>query len=175
MTLLRSARCRQELFGGTIRSLRRLPQPVIAAVQGAAVGAGFGIALAADIRIAAPSTNFLVGAVKIGLSAGECGISYHLPRLIGAGRAFEIMLSGRAVAAEEAVAIGLVARVVDDAQLLDAALETARAIAANSPYSIKHTKQLMWRSEEHTSELQSLMRITYAVFCLHKTKNKKHK
>src|SRR3546814_14431106 len=79
-----------------------------------AVGAGFGIALAADIRIAAPSTNFLVGAVKIGLSAGECGISYHLPRLIGAGRAFEIMLSGRAVAAEEAVAIGLVARVVDD-------------------------------------------------------------
>src|SRR3546814_1780736 len=98
-----------------------------------------------------PSTNFLVGAVKIGLSAGECGISYHLPRLIGAGRAFEIMLSGRAVAAEEAVAIGLVARVVDDAQLLDAALETARAIAANSPYSIKHTKQLMWANLQASS------------------------
>src|SRR3546814_11198600 len=61
------------------------------------------------------------------------------------------MLSGRAVAAEEAVAIGLVARVVDDAQLLDAALETARAIAANSPYSIKHTKQLMWANLQASS------------------------
>lgn len=141
----------QELFAGTILRLRRLPQPVIAAVQGAAVGAGFGIALAADIRIAARSANFIIGAVKIGLSAGECGISYHLPRLIGAGRAFEIMLSGRAVAADEALAIGLASRVVDDAQLLDAALETARAIAANSPYSIKHTKQLMWSNLDASS------------------------
>src|SRR3546814_15497115 len=92
-----------------------------------------------------PSTNFLVGAVKIGLSAGECGISYHLPLLIGAGRAFEIMLSGRAVAAEEAVAIGLVARVVDDAQLLGAALDTARAIAAHIPHHITHTQPLLCR------------------------------
>lgn len=140
----REAMALQELFAGTILRLRRLPQPVIAAVQGAAVGAGFGIALAADVRIAAQSANFIIGAVKIGLSAGECGISYHLPRLIGAGRAFEIMLSGRSVAADEALATGLVSRVVDDAQLRDAALQTARAIAANSPYSIKHTKQLMW-------------------------------
>ncbi|SEQ48076.1 enoyl-CoA hydratase [Solimonas aquatica] len=136
----------QELFAGTVAQLRRLPQPIVAAVQGAAVGAGFGLALAADVRIAAASANFLVGAVKIGLSAGECGISYHLPRLIGAGRAFEIMLSGRAVAAEEALSIGLVSRCVAEDALLDSALQTALAIAANSPYSVKHTKQLMWRN-----------------------------
>lgn len=136
----------QELFAGTIAQLRRLPQPVVAAVQGAAVGAGLGIALAADVRIAARSANFLVGAVKIGLSAGECGISYHLPRLVGAGRAFEIMLTGRAVHAEEALAMGLASRVVDDEALLDAALETAGLIAANSPYAIKHSKQLMWKN-----------------------------
>lgn len=141
----------QELFAGTIAQLRRLPQPIVAAVQGAAVGAGFGIALAADIRIAGHSANFIIGAVKIGLSAGECGISYHLPRLIGAGRAFEIMLTGRPIAAEEAMAIGLATRIVDDARLLDAALETAAAITANSPYSVKHTKQLMWANLEAQS------------------------
>lgn len=136
----------QDLFAGTIVRLRRMRQPIVAAVQGGAVGMGFGLALAADVRIASPSAAFLVGAVRIGLSAGECGISYHLPRIVGAGRAFEIMLTGRAVAAEEAHAIGLVSRIVDEGDLLGAALETARAIAANSPYAIKHTKQVMWKN-----------------------------
>ena len=134
----------QELFSGSIARLHRLPQPVIAAVQGAAVGAGFGLALAADIRICSASARFLIGAVKIGLSAGECGISYHLPRLIGAGHAFEIMLTGREVFAGEAHTMGLATRVVDEGKLLASAIETAHMIAANSPYSIKHTKQLMW-------------------------------
>jgi enoyl-CoA hydratase len=134
----------QEVFSGLMQRVLRLRQPVVAAVQGAAVGAGFGIALGCDVRIAATNTKFLVGAVKVGLSAGECGISYHLPRLIGAGRAFEIMLTGRPVAAEEALAIGLVADVVAPDALLDRALHTARAIAENAPYSIKHSKQIMW-------------------------------
>jgi enoyl-CoA hydratase len=117
---------------------------VIAAVNGVAVGAGLGLALAADIRIAARSARFLIGAVKMGLSAGECGISYHLPRLIGAGRAFELMLTGRAVDAEEALRIGLVTELAEEAELAALALRTARSIAANSPFSIKHSKQLMW-------------------------------
>lgn len=141
----------QELFAGSIAQLRRLPQPVVAAVQGAAVGAGFGLALAADIRIVSASARFMIGAVKIGLSAGECGISYHLPRLVGAGRAFEIMLSGRSVNADEALAIGMISRVVDEAQLEAAALDCARQIAAHSPYSVKHTKQLMWANLEASS------------------------
>lgn len=134
----------QETFAGTILSLRRLGKPVIVAVNGAAVGAGFALTLAADIRIAAPQASFHVGAVKIGLSAGECGISYHLPRLIGASRAFELMLTGRPVTAAEAARIGLVSAVADDGALMDAARAMAAGILENSPYAIRHTKQVMW-------------------------------
>jgi enoyl-CoA hydratase len=141
----------QDVFAGLMAKLRQIRQPVIAAVQGAAVGAGCGLALASDIRIAASDAKFLVGAVKVGLSAGECGISYHLPRIIGAGRAFEIMLTGRPVAADEALAIGLVTAVVEPGALVDRALETARMIADNSPYSIKHSKQVMWANLEAPS------------------------
>ena len=148
----------QELFAGLMLQIHRMRQPVIAAVQGAAAGAGFGVALAADLRIAGASAQFLVGAVKVGLSAGECGISYHLPRLVGAGRAFEIMLTGRAIAAEEAATIGLVARVVPDAALLGEALTSARMIAANAPFSSKHTKQVMWANLEAAS-LQSAIEL----------------
>jgi enoyl-CoA hydratase len=134
----------QEVFSGLIETVRGLRQPVVAAVPGSAVGAGFGLALAADVRFCAPGTRFLVGAVKVGLSAAECGISYHLPRLIGAGRAFEIMLTGREITGDEALAMGLASDVVEPDALLDRALECARAIADNSAYSIKHTKQAMW-------------------------------
>ncbi len=133
----------QELFAGLMLQVSKLRQPVIAAVQGAAVGAGLGLVLASDIRIADGSATFLIGAVKIGLSAGECGISYHLPRLVGAGRAFEIMLTGRPILADEAERIGLVSRTVEAADLREAALSIARMIAANSPYAVKHTKQVM--------------------------------
>ncbi|QIG81945.1 enoyl-CoA hydratase [Sphingosinithalassobacter tenebrarum] len=141
----------QQAYAGLVLKLRALPQPVIAAVQGAAVGFGFGLALAADIRVASESAKFLVGAVKVGLTAGECGISYHLPRLIGAGRAFEIMLTGRPVDAAEALATGLVSHVVAEEALADSAVETARAIAANSPYSVRGTKTLMWENLEAPS------------------------
>ncbi|MBB6253328.1 enoyl-CoA hydratase/isomerase family protein [Nitrospirillum iridis] len=140
----------QELFAGTILKLHRLPQPVIAAVQGAAVGAGFGLALAADVRVAAASAAFHVGAVKIGLSAGECGISYHLPRLVGAGRAFEIMLTGRPVSAAEAREMGLVSRVVIDGAVFGQALAIAHGIAAHASYSIRETKRVMWANLEAT-------------------------
>lgn len=138
----------QALFGGTPGVIRGARQPVIAAIHGAAVGAGFAIALAADIRIAARSAKFLNGAIKIGLSAGESGISYHLPRLVGAGRAFEIMLTGRPVLADEALAIGLVTQIVDDSELMLAALKLAESIAANSPYANSATKRLMWQNLE---------------------------
>ncbi|CAN7770038.1 enoyl-CoA hydratase-related protein [Pseudorhodoferax sp. LjRoot39] len=134
----------QELFSGMMRRLRALDKVVIAAVHGAAVGAGFALALAADIRVAGRSASFHVGAVKIGLTAGECGISYHLPRLIGASRAFELLLTGRPVTADEAERIGLVSAVVEDAELAGHALALARQVLQNSPYATRHTKQLMW-------------------------------
>jgi enoyl-CoA hydratase len=148
----------QEVFSGLIETVRGLGQPVIAAVPGASVGAGFGLALAADIRFCTPATRFLVGAVKVGLSAGECGISYHLPRLIGAARAFEIMLTGRPVTGEEAFAIGLASDMVDADALLDRALGCARMIAENSPYSVKHTKQVMW-ANLHASSLEAAVEL----------------
>lgn len=134
----------QERYEGTIRRLRASNKTVIAAVNGAAVGFGFALALAADIRIAATVASFHVGAVRIGLTAGECGISYHLPRMVGASRAFEIMLTGRPVKAAEAERIGLVARVVEPSLLLSYVLDCARQVLANSPFSTRHTKRIMW-------------------------------
>ena len=133
----------QERYSGLMKQVHALRFPVIAAVNGAAVGAGMGLALAADIRVAGPGAKFLVGAVKVALSAGECGISYHLPRLVGAGRAFELMLTGRLVDAAVALSIGLVTSVSEDMDPLEAALGVARQIVENSPYAVKHTKQVM--------------------------------
>ena len=135
-----------------MRRLRSLDKVVIAAVNGVAVGVGFALTLGADIRIASRSASFHVGAVRIGLTAGECGISYHLPRLIGASRAFEVMLTGRPVQADEAERIGLVSRLVDDnADLLAQALDLAGQVLRNSPYATRHTKQLMWANLDAAS------------------------
>lgn len=134
----------QTLFANLALRLRSLEPAVIAAVNGVAVGAGMAMTLAADIRLAASTASFHIGAVKIGITAGECGISYHLPRLVGASRAFEVMLTGRPVAADEALRIGLVADVVEPTQLMDRAFACAHQILGNSPYATRHTKRLMW-------------------------------
>lgn len=134
----------QEHFAGAVRRLRHMDKVVIAAVNGPAVGAGMALALGADLRIAAESASFHVGAVGIGLTAGECGISYHLPRCIGSTRAFEIMLSGRAVDSREAREIGLVTDTVADAELEARSVEFAANVLRHSPYSTRHTKQVMW-------------------------------
>jgi enoyl-CoA hydratase len=134
----------QERFAGMVRTMRAIRQPVIAAVNGPAAGAGMALTLGADVRVAAPAARFLVAAVKIGLSGGESGISWHLPRLIGASRAAEVLLTGRPVDALEAERIGLVSRVVEADQLIEEAMDVARQIRANAPLSIELTKHLMW-------------------------------
>lgn len=126
--------------------LRAMPQIVIAAVNGPCVGAGMSIALAADIRIVSRSARFLNAAIRLGLTAGETGMSYMLPRLIGASRAFEILVTGRPVEAEEAERIGLAVRLVENDALLDEAESLARQILANSPFGVKHTKRLVWEN-----------------------------
>lgn len=137
---------RQERFAGMAAAIRACPQPVIAAVNGPAAGAGMAIALAADIRLCTPNAKFLVAAVRIGLSAGESGLSYHLPRLIGMSRAAEILLTGRPVDAAEADRIGLVNRVVEADDLIPAATGLAQQIIANSPFAVAHTKRMMWEN-----------------------------
>lgn len=138
----------QERIASLVPKLRRLPIPVIAAVNGAAAGGGLALALASDVRIAAASARFNVAFVRIGLSGCDIGVSWLLPRWIGASRAFELMLTGRMVDATEADRIGLVTRVVDDEALLGEAIATAELICANSPYGIEMTKQVMWSNLE---------------------------
>jgi enoyl-CoA hydratase len=127
---------------------RTLPQPVIAAVNGAASGGGLAMALASDVRIGAASARFNVAFVRLGLSGCDIGVSWLLPRLIGASKAWELMLTGRIIDAEEADRIGLLLKVVPDGELLDAALETAGLIAANSPWGVRMTKEVMWSQLE---------------------------
>lgn len=139
---------RQEAFAGLVTRLRSLPQPVIAAVNGPANGAGFGMALAGEIRIAARSARFNAAFLKVGMSGCDIGVSWLLPRHVGLSRAFELLLTGRMIDAEEADRIGLVSAVVDDADLLPRSLEMARAIAANSAFGVWMTKRGVWANAE---------------------------
>jgi enoyl-CoA hydratase/carnithine racemase len=133
----------QEKWAGVSLTLRRLTIPVIAAVNGAAAGAGFSIALAADIRIASTAAKFNAAFIKVGLTGGDMGSSWLLPRIVGLGIANELLLTGRSVLPDEAAAVGLVNRVVEPAELLSSALEMAAQISANSPFGVRVTKQVV--------------------------------
>jgi enoyl-CoA hydratase len=138
----------QTQIASLVPKFRALPQPVIAAINGPAAGGGLALALASDIRIASSSARFNVAFVKLGLSGCDIGVSWLLPRLIGAARAWELMLTGRIIDADEADRIGLVLKVVDDVEIVDAAVETASLIAGNSPWGIRMTKEVMWSQLE---------------------------
>lgn len=133
-----------EVLDDVILGLRRLHQPVIAAVNGAAIGGGLCLALACDIRVAAAGAYFRAAGINNGLTASELGLSYLLPRAIGASRAFEIMLTGRDVDAVEAERIGLVSAVTAEDDLLSHCLEMARGIAAFSRPGTELTKRTLW-------------------------------
>ncbi|MGE3448778.1 MAG: enoyl-CoA hydratase/isomerase family protein [Microbacteriaceae bacterium] len=138
----------QQHIVGLISHLRRLPVPVIAAVNGPAAGGGFALVLGSDVRIAARSATFNAAFVRIGLSGCDIGTSWLLPKLVGVGRAHELMLTGRIVDAAEAARIGLVLDVVDDDDLERSALEHAASIARNSPMGVRMTKEVMWSALE---------------------------
>ncbi|HEY3713264.1 MAG TPA: enoyl-CoA hydratase-related protein [Jatrophihabitantaceae bacterium] len=146
----------QETAAFGLAAIHALPFPVIAAVHGPATGGGFGLALACDIRLAAPTAKFSTAFVRVGLSIGELGVSWQLTRLVGPGRAAEIGYTGRVVEADEALRIGLVNRVVPAEQLLDAALDLARTISTNSPGGIKLSKRALQRNHEVGSYASAL-------------------
>jgi enoyl-CoA hydratase len=129
-------------------ALRRVPQPVIAAVNGAAYGGGMCLALGADIRIASRSAEFNATGLVNGLTSTELGASWLLPRLIGASHANDLMLTGRVIGAEEALRLGLVSRVIADEQLLDEALAMATSMSRFSLYGLQMTKRAMWAGLE---------------------------
>jgi enoyl-CoA hydratase len=138
----------QQHIASLVPKLRSLRQPVIAAVNGPAAGGGFALTLASDIRLASGSAKFNVAFVRIGLSGCDIGVSWLLPRLIGASAAFELLLTGRLIDAETALRLGLVSRVVPDGEVVDAALEVADEIIANSPMGVWMTKEVMWSQLE---------------------------
>lgn len=133
-----------QILDDVILAVRRLHQPVIAAVNGAAIGGGLCLALAADIRVASHGAYFRAAGINNGLTASELGLSYLLPRAIGSSRAFEIMLTGRDIDAEEAERIGLVSRQVPDDQLLETCYDMAERIAAFSRPGVELTKRTLW-------------------------------
>lgn len=139
---------RQRELARLTQRLHDLPHPVIAAVNGAAAGGGLALVLASDIRIASPDAVFAVSFIRAGYSACDIGVSWLLPRIVGAGRAHELMLTGRRFSAEEAASAGMLADVVPNDSLLAAALAKAEEIKLNAPASVSLTKQGMWAALE---------------------------
>ena len=156
LTLPTLAMRSMELLDEVISTIRRLHQPVIAAVNGPAIGGGFCLALSADIRIAAESAYFRAAGINNGLTAAELGISYLLPRSVGQARAAEIMLTGRDVTAAEADRIGLVSSVVEGHALLKSCTDVADRIIGWSRAGIELTKRQLWNSLD-ASSLQTHM------------------
>jgi enoyl-CoA hydratase len=140
-----------EMLDDVILALRRMHQPVIAAVNGAAIGGGFCLAVAMDVRVASTDAFFRAAGINNGLASAELGLSYLLPRAVGSSRAFDIMLSGRDVDATEADRIGLVSRVVPAGELLDACLDLGERIAGWSRTGVELTKRLLWSSLDASS------------------------
>jgi enoyl-CoA hydratase/carnithine racemase len=139
---------RQRRIASLVQRIRRLPQPVIAQVNGAAAGGGLALVCAADMRIAAADAIFAVSFIRVGFSGCDIGTSWLLPRLVGAGRAHELMLTGRRFDAEEALRIGLLADVVPSDRLSARVAAAIDDLLAAAPLSLSLTKQGMWLSLE---------------------------
>jgi enoyl-CoA hydratase len=153
LTVTSIARRALELLDNVVIAIRKMHQPVIAAINGAAIGGGFCLACACDIRLASDAAYFRAAGINNGLTASELGISYLLPREIGSARAFDIMLTGRDVDAAEAERIGLVSRVVPgpgDA-LLDECYTVAERIIGFSRVGVEVTKRMLWSSLDAAS------------------------
>ncbi len=148
MSLSRIATRAMSVLADLVPTMQRMQQPVICAINGAAIGGGMCLTLGADIRLAGESAYFRAAGINNGLTATELGLSFLLPRAIGSSRAFEIMLSGRDVDAQEAAAIGLVSRVVPDDDLLTEALDLADQINGWSTQGTALTKRTMWAGLE---------------------------
>ena len=133
------------MTGAVVEAMRRLPMPIIAAVNGVAAGAGAVIALAADLRVLARSASFQFLFTKVGLAGADMGSAYLLPRVVGLGRASEFLLLGEPIDAERALSVGLATRVVPDADLAREATELATELASGPTLAYGSTKILLSR------------------------------
>ena len=140
----------QERIADLTTKLSRLRQPVIAAVNGPAYGGGFALALASDIRIASESARFCTQFIKLGLGGCDIGVSYTLPRIVGAGQAFDLILTARTVDAAEALRLGLVSR-LSTGSVLEDALAVAETLCGYGNFGVESTKQVLWANLEAPS------------------------
>jgi enoyl-CoA hydratase len=138
-------------MGGVVPAMRAMPQPIIAAINGASIGGGMCLALGADIRYAGESAYFANAGITNGLTGSELGITYLLPRAVGLSNASEILLTGRRFDAHHARDIGLVSRVLPDDELLTHAVDTAEHMCELSTFGVQMTKQCIWANLEISS------------------------
>jgi enoyl-CoA hydratase/carnithine racemase len=122
-------------------AMRQAPQPIICAVHGVAAGLGFSFALASDVRVITRDARFSAAYINIGLGGADMACSYFLPRLMGAGRAYEFMLTGNFMSAEEAMALGLVSSIVERDKLMETALDLASTMNTKNPMGLRLTKE----------------------------------
>lgn len=148
----------QERIADLTARIHRLRQPVIAAVNGPAYGGGFGIALACDIRIASESARFCTQFIKLGLGGCDIGVSYTLPRIVGAGPAFDLILTARVVDADEALRLGIVSRLSGESSVLDDALAIAETLCSYGKFGLESTKQVLWANLD-ASSLESALHL----------------
>ena len=142
------ARRAMKILDDVIKAIHDMHQPVIGAINGPAIGGGFCLAMATDIRIASEAAFFRAAGINNGLTSAELGLSYLLPRAIGSSRAFEIMLTGRDVLAQEAQAIGLVSKVVSPESVLEECYRVAERITGFSQLDVELSKQMLWAGME---------------------------
>jgi enoyl-CoA hydratase/carnithine racemase len=133
------------MSGGVVKAMRDCPLPIVAAVNGVAAGAGSVLALASDFRLLARSASFAFLFTRVGLAGADMGSAYLLPRLVGLGRATELLVLGDDLSAERALEIGLATQVVDDAELPAAAGALSRRLADGPAFAYSTTKVLLTR------------------------------
>ncbi|MCL4104265.1 UNVERIFIED_CONTAM: hypothetical protein GTU68_035127 [Idotea baltica] len=153
LTLPAIARRAMKVLEDVVRTLHDMPQPVIGAINGAAIGGGFCLAMATDIRVVSQQAYFRPAGINNGLTSAELGLSYLLPRAIGSSRAFDIMLTGRDVTAEEAARIGLVSSSVVPQDLLSECYAMAERIVGFSQMGVEISKQMLWSGVEANNML----------------------
>jgi enoyl-CoA hydratase len=136
----------QKSWSDMIHLMRRIPQPLIAAVNGAAAGAGLSLSLACDIRLAAPEAKFSAAYINIGVGGADMGCSWLLPRLVGSGNASLFMMTGDLFTADEVKEMGLVQRIHEKDELLDEAMKLARQLSTKSALGLRLTKEAIDRN-----------------------------
>jgi enoyl-CoA hydratase len=142
------ARRAMKILDDVIKAIHDMHQPVIGAINGAAIGGGFCLAMATDIRVASTSAYFRPAGINNGLTSAELGLSYLLPRAIGTSRAFDIMLTGRDVDALEAQNIGMISSAVAPEELLEQCYSMAERIVGFSQLGVEISKQMLWAGME---------------------------